>query len=182
MSVFGVTIEYRVGTESGPDVLQRFAVAFERAGSEVADLGKHVFPLLSPVFEAAEARQFDSQGSGPVAGSWAELSDAYADWKAQRYPGQPILEATGALRDGLTQASSPFGSREWTSSEFSFGTRGVEYASFHQSGTSRMPPRPPFDLDSQFEADLLRAVRQGVNAAIRDAGLESFTGPIPETP
>lgn len=182
MSVIGLTVEYRIGSETGPDTLQRLGVAFERAGAELADLGKHVFPLLSPIFEAAEQRQFDARGAGPASGAWSELSEMYADWKAHHYPGQPILVATGALRDGLTQASSPFGSREWTSSQFVFGTRGVDYASFHQSGTSRMPTRPPFDLDGQFEEDLQRVARVGVNAAIREAGLEPFVGPIPERP
>ena len=93
MSVIGLTVEYRIGSESGPDSLQRMGVAFERAGAEVADFGKHVFPLLSPIFEAAETRQFDAQGGGPVAGSWAELSAVYADWKEQHYPGQPLLVA-----------------------------------------------------------------------------------------
>jgi phage gpG-like protein len=180
LSVFGITVAYRVGSEEGPDVLARLSVAFERAGAELVDMGRHVFPLLPTVFEDAEKRQFDAQGSGPVSGTWADLSDDYAEWKAQKYPGMPILEATGALRSGLTESASPFGSREWTSSEFSFGTAGVEYASFHQSGTGKMPPRPPFDFDSQFEADLLTAARKGVNSAIRAANLEPMVGSIPE--
>ena len=161
-------------------MLQRLSVAFERVGSELADLGRHVFPLLPAVFEAAEVRQFDSRGSGPVAGAWKDLSPAYAEWKGRAFPGMPILEATGALRAGLTQSSSPFASREWSSSEFSFGTAGVEYASLHQSGTGRMPPRPPFDLDSQFEADLFKTARKGVNDSIRAANAENMVGTIPE--
>ena len=170
MSVLGLSIEYRIGSESGPDALQRMGVAFERAGAELADMGKHVFPLLSTVFEDAEARQFDAQGAGPARGAWDELSDAYAAWKAQHFPGEPLLVCTGALRDGLTLASSPFGSREWSASSFVFGTTGVPYASFHQSGTGTMPARPPFDLDSQFQDDLKAAAREGMMAAIREGG------------
>lgn len=182
MSVLGLTVEYRVGTETGPDVMSRLGVAFERAGAELVDMGKHVFPLLPPVFEAAEKRQFDAQGSGPVAGAWAQLSDVYAAWKAKKYPGQPILVATGGLREALTSPSSPLGSREWSASSFVFGTAGVEYASFHQTGTARMPARPPFDLDSQFEDDLQKSARKGVNSAIREANLDTFVGAIPEAP
>ena len=76
MSVLGLSVEYRVGMESGPDVLQRLGVAFERAGAETADLGRHVFPLLSPIFEAAEGRQFAAQGTGPVSGAWAARAEA----------------------------------------------------------------------------------------------------------
>ena len=182
MSVLGITVEYRVGTESGPDVLQRVGIAFERAGAELVDMGKHVFPLLSPVFEAAERRQFDAQGNGPVAGNWAALSDVYAEWKAKKFPGQPILVATGGLRAGLTEPNSPFGNRDWSASTFVFGTQGVAHASFHQTGTARMPARPPFDLDSQFEDELSVAGRKGINAGIRAANLDSFVGTIPEAP
>lgn len=182
MSVLGLTVEYRIGSESGPDSLQRLGVAFERAGAEVADLGRHVFPLLSPVFEAAEKRQFEAQGTGPTAGSWSPLSEVYAAWKAKKYPGQPLLVATGAMREGLTSASSPFGAREWTATSFVFGTAGVEYASFHQTGTGKMPARPPFDLDEEFERELQRAARVGVNEAIKAADLENFIGTIPEAP
>ena len=181
MSVLGLSIEYRVGSESGPDSLQRLGVAFERAGAELVEMGRHVFPLLPAVFEAAEARQFDEEGGGPH-GGWAELSEAYAAWKAQNFPGKPILERTGALREGLTAASSAFGVRDWSASTFNFGTVGVPYASFHQSGTTRMPARPPFDFDDAFEKDLQVAARKGVNEAIKAAQLEPFVGTIPETP
>lgn len=182
MSILGLTAEWRIGTESGPDVMGRFAVAWERAGAELVDMGRHVFPLLPPVFERAEQRQFDAEGDGPVSGSWAELSDVYAAWKAKRYPGQPKLVARGDLRDALTQPNSPLGARDWSASSFVFGTRGVEYASFHQTGTARMPPRPPFDLDSQFEDELSVAGRQGINAGFRAGGLDAFVGTIPEAP
>lgn len=181
MSVLGITVEYRVGSETGPDVLQRLGVAFERAGAELTDLGRNVFPLLTPVFEAAEKRQFDAQGAGPVAGSWNPLSEAYAAWKAKKYPGRPILQRTGALLEALTVASSPFAARDFNASTFLFGTAGVEYASFHQLGTSKMPARPPFDFDPAFEDELQLATRKGINAAIRDSGLDAFVGEIPET-
>lgn len=182
MSVIGITAEWRIGSETGPDVMQRFGVAFERAGAELVDMGRHVFPLLPGVFEAAEQRQFDAEGAGPVVGPWAPLSAMYAEWKAKRFPGQPILVATEALRDGLTKADSPFGSREWSASQFVFGTRGVEYASHHQSGTEDMPVRAPFDLDSEFESDLKMKSRQGITSAMRAADLDNFVGPIPEGP
>lgn len=180
MSAFGITVEYRVGTESGPDVLQRLGVAFERTGAELTDLGRHVFPRLAPVFETAMKRQFDAQGAGPVAGSWSALAEIYAAWKARKYPGKSILRRTDALYDGLTVASSPFAARDYSASTFLFGTQGVEYASFHQTGTSRMSPRPPFDLDPQFEDDLQVSVRRGINDAMRDAGLADMVGEIEE--
>lgn len=173
MSVIGLEVKWRIGSESGPDVLQRCGVAFERAGTELVDMGKHVFPLLPSIFEAAEQRQFDAEGAGPVAGSWAALSETYAAWKAKKYPGQPILVATGALRDALTKPNSPLGARDWSATTFVFGTQGVEYASYHQLGTTSeasggMPARPPFDLDEQFQDELDQAVRDGVLASVAE--------------
>lgn len=179
MSVLGVTVEYRVGTETGPDVLQRLGAAFERAGAELVRLDSHVFPLLTPVFEAAEQRQFDAAGAGPVDGAWEPLSPVYEKWKLERYPGKPILEREGALRAGLTSASA-FSRRETSGNTFTFGTSGVPYASFHQTGTSKMPVRAVFDFDADFERELEQAARQGVNAAIKAARLDSFVGEIPE--
>jgi phage gpG-like protein len=181
VSAFGITIEYRVGSETGPDVLRQLGVAFERAGAELARLDQHIFPLLTPVFERAEQRQFDAQGAGPVAGAWEALSPAYAEWKLERYPGAPILQRTEAMLEGLTQSTSAYALRDSSNDSFVFGTRGLPYASLHQTGTARMPVRPVFDFDEEFERELERAARQGVNAAIKAARLDDFVGEVPES-
>lgn len=180
MSVLGITVEYRVGSETGPDVLQRMGAAFERAGAELVRLDSHVFPLLTPVFEATERRQFDAEGAGPVDGAWEPLSPAYEAWKLEKYPGKPILERTGAMREGLTSTSA-FSRRESSGNTFVFGTSGVPYASFHQTGTAKMPVRAVFDFDPDFERELEQATRKGVNAAIKAARLDTFIGEVPES-
>lgn len=180
MSVFGLSVEWKIGPNSGPDTMQRLSVAFERAGAELVDLGRHVFPLLPDIFESAIERQFDSRGSGPVWGSWEPLNPVYAKWKAKHFPGMQLMERRGALREGLTKAGSAFGSREWTATTFVFGTRGVPYASAHQYGTDTLPVRALFDFDAQFQRDLAVTARKGVNAAIKAAQLDDFVGTIPE--
>jgi phage gpG-like protein len=174
VSAVAITLEYQVGTETGEQVLERMAVAFERAGAELADFGKHIFPELVPVLEAGAKRQFDTEGSGPSAGAWAQLSEAYAAWKAGAHPGEPILVATGALRDALTVDGSTHALRDYSSSQFNFGTTGLEYASFHQTGTASMPARPPFDFGPEFERELLRAAAAGVRAAVKEATLDEY--------
>lgn len=174
MSAIAITVEYQVGQQSGEQVLERMAVAFERAGAECADFGKHIFPQLVPVMEAGAKRQFDSEGSGPNAGAWAQLSEAYEAWKAGAHPGEPILVAKGELRDALTVDGSTHALRDYSSSQFNYGTQGLEYASFHQTGTSNMSPRPPFDFGPEFERELLRAAMTGVRAAIKEATLDEY--------
>lgn len=197
MSVLGLKLTYAVGNNEGPDVLRELALGFEQGADEVRDFGKHVFPRLVPAFEAAMGRQFNSRGTGQT-GAWAPLSDTYATWKRKHYPGKPLLELSGALRSALTESGSPNSYREWTASEFSFGTAGLEYASFHQFGTRRgffarasaflglssggMPARPPFDFDGRFNSEVEEAALDGVRAAIRstrlgDLGVEVEGGP-----
>lgn len=63
---------------------------------------------------------------------WSRLSPRYSNWKAERYPGQPILRATGAMLDSsyiFTQGNR-------------FLVRSTWYGAYNQFGTSRMPARP----------------------------------------
>jgi phage gpG-like protein len=173
--ISGLSIEYRVGNApSGEDTLERMSVAFERAGSELSDFGTHTFPKMIPVFEEEVARQFDAEGRGPNVGSWAQLSPAYEEWKGQNYPGKPILEREGALRDALTESSAPHALRDFSSTEFNYGTDGLEYASFHQSGTANMPDRPPFDFTGEFEREVQRAALAGAREALQASGADEF--------
>jgi hypothetical protein len=59
-----------------------------------------------------------------------------------------------------------------------FGTTGVPYASLHQTGTGRMPSRPPFDFGPDFEAGMQAAAAAGVREAVRAGsdGLLDFEG------
>lgn len=173
MSVVGLTVELVVGTESG-DATQRISAAFERAGDEVRDLMKYAGPRLVPVFEDAETRQFAAEGDGPYAGHWAALSEAYAAWKAKKYPGKPLLVRTGELREALTSSSSPLAARDYSATQFAFGTVGLEYASFHQVGAAFMPARPPFDFDSEFENEFEAAAHLSVVDALKAARLDEF--------
>lgn len=175
MSIVGLDVEYSIGGGgSDPQLLERLSVAFERAGAEVQDFSTTIFPNLVPVFEAALKEQFGAEGQGPARGQWAELSQSYAAWKAVNFPGEPLLVAKGDLRDALTEADSPFALRDFDATSFNFGTSGVPYASYHQSGTGRMPARPPFDFDTAFERELSRAALEGVRETLNTTGVSEF--------
>jgi phage gpG-like protein len=172
--ISGFAIEWQVGNvPSGEDTLERVAVAFERLGDELVDFGTHVFPKLVPVLERAVEGQFDAEGKGPH-GSWAPLSDSYEQVKQVRWPGRPLLVASGKLKEALTSSSSPFAKRVIAKDSFDFGTLGVEYASFHQTGTLQMPDRPPFDFDSDFEGEVTEAAKDGVREAMKASGANEF--------
>jgi phage gpG-like protein len=63
---------------------------------------------------------------------WKSLSPRYAKWKAENYPGEPILRATGLMQDA---------SYIYTVGN-KFKVRSTRYGAFHQFGTSRMSARP----------------------------------------
>lgn len=174
MSVYGLQLEVSVGNDTGEGALQRLAVAFERGGEAIADFGKFVFPKLAPAMEQAELEQFDSQGTGPIAGAWASLEPEYAAWKEGVRPGMPTLQFDGLLRGALTSTAAPGAHREWSAANFVFGTAGVPYASFHQTGTSRMTARPPFDFGASFEQEMERVTMQGLREAIKESSRGQF--------
>ncbi len=174
--IAGLEITWQVaGADAGEAVLDRIAVAFERAGNELADFSKNVFPKLTPVFEAEMARQFDAEGGGP-SGAWRPLLPAYARWKEEHYPGKTILRRTDDIFTALTQSSSPLAARVFSGDHFNFGTQGVPYASHHQVSLNA---RPIFDFSEDFESDLARAALDGAREAVAAAGLDEFVEVVP---
>lgn len=168
MTAYGLSVEIAVDGDNSEGALQRFAVAFERAGDAVADWGRYVFPKLEPVFEKQVKAQMDGEGVGP-AGSYAPLSPSYEEWKSRSAPGMPILELSGVMKAALTDGASPQAWRQWSATDFSFGTFGVEYASFHQTGTGKMPRRPLFDFGGDFDRALTTVALAGLREAIKAA-------------
>jgi hypothetical protein len=76
---------------------------------------------------------FWKRGVDPTTGRpWARLNPRYAAWKAQHYPGQPILRATGTMLD----ASYIFTRGD------EFLVRTTSYGPDNQFGVGRRPARP----------------------------------------
>jgi phage gpG-like protein len=116
-----------------------FAEAAIRRMRDMERRSKDFRPVLrwaKREIEKANARNFAASGL-PV-GGWAPLDARYAAWKATNFPGRPIMEVNGRLADSLTRLDGPVNKIRLKSAEF--GT-DVEYAKFHQYGTSRMPKR-----------------------------------------
>jgi phage gpG-like protein len=102
------------------------------------------FGEFRSVWQASINDVFDA-GGYPV--PWEQLAPTYENWKSAHYPGQPILRATDRLHDSLTDMTSDTVWRV-TPRTIQFGSR-VPYFQFHQSGTSKMPARPPLVLTEE---------------------------------
>ena len=105
----------------------------------------------------AMEKQFNSEGGRT--GGWAPLSDRYAADKAERWGARPILVASGAMRDSLTGSGSGSVRREIGGDSLEFGT-SVPYASYHQTGTSRMPQRRILDLTEDDRRGLMKLLQR----------------------
>lgn len=125
----------------------RFTITIE--GTAVIDrtLARYVNAMTdaTPAFEAigdqfaeAERAIFLQQGPG-----WAPLSPRYAAYKAKHWPNMPILTRSGKLQQSLT--SRPFGHEQITAKSGEYGT-AVDYAKYHQHGTTKMPQRRPVNI------------------------------------
>jgi hypothetical protein len=124
-------------------VARTFALADELASDMSEPLGELMDQLLSQV-----ELQFDTQGaaggSTTLAGSagvltgarWAPLSDEYGAWKAEHYPGWPILVRDGGMKRAMLdrQAAVHVSETEAVYEPIS------EIAGFHQSGADWIGP------------------------------------------
>jgi len=73
------------------------------------------------------------QQSDPTTGKpWLALTPKYATAKLRKYPGQPILRATGTMLDTTEILPSGRG----------FEVKTTSYGQYHQTGTSKMVARP----------------------------------------
>lgn len=110
--------------------------------------------------KAANAVNFASNGL-PV-GGWAPLTPEYAAWKMARFPGAPPMVISGKLFASLTGATDSYESM--TNTSLTIGT-SVEYAKFHQYGTTKMAKRkivfePPL-FAKKLGADTLAWISRG---------------------
>lgn len=124
---------------------------------------REAFDTMGDRLEAAEIRQFDSEG-GYGSGGWPALSPAYAAWKAKHYPGAPILVRTGALREDLTQR--PFSIDVVEDRMALFGS-AVPYGRFHQGGTDQMPRRRPIELPNSEREEWAKVMQRWIMGAGR---------------
>jgi len=111
---------------------------------------RYVFDWAQEELEKANRKNFETGGQ-PV-GNWKRLDAQYASWKAANIPGAPKMFATGRLFRSLSNMSR-HGIAIIGDKQAEFGTE-VEYAKFHQYGTSKMPKRKIVFTPREFSRDL----------------------------
>ena len=148
-----------------------------RFADGVADYSP-IWPVIADDFYAEEKAQFASEGE---AGGerWQELSPEYAGWKEVHYPGQPILQRTGALAASLTSANDPNAVNQQSRKMLTLGTR-VPYAIYHQSiePRTRLPRRPVIMLSNGFKTGAMRHIQAYLVQIATQVGFRTGLTPI----
>ena len=116
---------------------ERFTATLARFSDNISD-AEPAFQKMADFAGTIFAAQFATRGAR-MGTKWAPLSPNYAPIKERKYPGMPLMVATGDLRSSL--AARPFGIDEVTSKGMVVGT-GVPYAKYHQTGGGNLPARP----------------------------------------
>lgn len=145
---------------------RQFDRTFTRFTEQLRDL-RDLWPACIPELREISKEQFAGEGVGD-AGKWAALSARYAAWKAQRYPGKPILQRTGRLVESLTGNKSD-SIVEAKPDELIFGTR-VPYAVHHQRGAGRLKKRKVFDLNEQQRTRIMKAIQKRLLTSGQSSG------------
>lgn len=143
--------------------------ALTRFADHVSDL-RPAWPAVVQVIRSHATKQFATEGSYGPGGGWKALSPKYAKRKAKKWPGRPILEASGQMKRSLVGHTTD-SILNYQPLSFGYGTKRG-YASYHQKGTPRMPQRKIIDLTETDKRDVTRAIQREL---VRQARSDNWT-------
>lgn len=132
------------------------------------------WPMLSRAFVGWMSEQFETEGASWT-GGWQELSEPYATWKADHFPGKGILSMYGDLRRAATTPRREATPRTLllTIDGYTHSETGREMdPSWFQEGTARMPARPLIGevLTPAMEGELNELAERYVGGLIDSLG------------
>ena len=138
-----ITIEVEVKAD---DVLELLEDMKDRANDM-----RPVFRWAKGQLEQANAANFMANGL-PSGKPWAPLDKDYGTWKSARFPGRGTMVQTGNLFRSLINMNDS-AVNVISKDTATFGTN-VEYAKFHQYGTTKMAARKIVFTPREFPREL----------------------------
>ena len=129
---------------------------FKDMKRRVTDFGP-VWRWAKRSLERSFSENFRSGGS--LVGGWDPLDVGYASWKRKNFPGRPKLRIDGTLFRSIRHLDG--GVNKIDKLTATFGT-DVEYAKFHQYGTTKMPDRKIVFEPKGFAHDLSKKMEHYV--------------------
>lgn len=134
------------------------AGALVELGEQAADL-REPFGTLAEDLARAQGARFSARGEG----TWPPPAAATIERKMAAYPGRPLLERSGRLRQEVTQARPSVGQLDLVLRVVS------RVAGLHQRGTRRMPRRPLVSFTQGDRDRALDVVQQHLARVVADA-------------
>ena len=153
---------------------QGFAVALSRFGDDISDFTAFWEGKFKTFWYAL--RQLDYASAGGATGPmWAPLSPDYRRWKNAHFPSAPLLVLQGSMKASLLSPTASGSIWRPSATRLEAGS-SIPHAIYHQTGTSRMPARPPLRFAEQdririgkllqeFAADAWKKRRQAERSA-----------------
>lgn len=138
-----ITIEVEVKADDVLDLLDKMK-------DRTKDM-RPVFRWAKGQLELANAANFMANGL-PSEKPWAPLDKDYGSWKSARFPGRGTMVQTGNLFRSLINMNDS-AVNVISEKTATFGT-SVEYAKFHQYGTTKMPARKIVFTPREFPREL----------------------------
>lgn len=117
---------------------------------------KPAFEAIANVLMGIERRQFESEGRRS-SGGWAELKQSTIDAKGD----ESILFDSGSLMSSLSEDGDEKMTK-WATDEFLLFGSKLDYASYHQTGTSRMAQRRPLELRETDRAGMVKILQMHI--------------------
>lgn len=155
------------GSIDGVEVLNR---AFNRTEGFISDL-RNFAPGVATEFYSFENEQFESEGTAGASGKFAPLSKAYAEFKAQEFPGETILKATTHMFESLTRPDAADAIYIAQPDLLAFGTKDPK-AIAHHRGLGNLPARPVISLSENQKRRLQKAIQRKLVEYTRQLGFE----------
>lgn len=84
---------------------RQVARMFELTSEMSRDLSEPLGELMDRLLDSVRA-QFDTEGAAAAGVPWQPLSNDYAVWKLENYPGRPILVRDGGMRAAMLDDTS----------------------------------------------------------------------------
>jgi phage gpG-like protein len=135
----------------------------ERELLRVSDRAGDVSPAFDRIIDLwvdETAEQFATEGAH-ASGGWAPLAQSTLRRKTARLFTGGILHESGSLERSLTDRGDANMIVEVSPDEVAWGSR-VDYAQFHQTGTTRMPRRRPVEFTEGARRETVRILQRFV--------------------
>jgi len=146
-----MSMQVKIENDARPQ-LQALGLSLENFPEEFRQIGEYLTEFFAgPVFS--------SQG-GEIGESWPGLSADYAKWKQAMFPGQIVLERSGAMRTNFVDEPE---NQKVTVRNLS------DYFGYHQTGTSKMPKRVMMKLDQKRREKISEIFTKGIQRKIDQA-------------